>query len=421
MSKKVRTILIGLGIFLAVVLGVLVIYTVNKPGPTPTPTPQPTASPEVPQVMEVGADVCALSFTVAEELVPGLNCVTKELYKNDTRNTAGTYFLDTANKLTSTHELVPGNTYLYVVSYENTGTGATDGTIEDILPAGLTFKDADDGCTYVSSSRKVTCTLASVAAGDESHRVIRFTVNNTIDTDEEVSNTAKVISTSGDETTCSIANPVKTPPPSAIPSISPSPTPSVPGSPTPTPSPDLTAELDCVVKRVYEDDSRNIAGTYYLNSEITDTNTLANGQTIVYNIVVANRGEAAVPDTKIDDILSSNLTYVDASNGCTYDSSNRKVTCSVGSIPANTETSKSIRVKVGVAGTTSINNKADVYSTNGQRDICEISVSATGVIEQPPSPAPTALPEAGIFEVTAGTLGVGVLLLLLGALGLLLL
>lgn len=196
-------------------------------------------------------------------------------------------------------------------------------------------------------------------------------------------------------------------------------------SPTPTPSPSpsdsASSELDCVVKRVYEDDSQNTDGVYYLNREITDTNTLTNGQVIVYNIVVANRGGASTSETTIDDVLSSNLTYMDSSSGCSYDSSSRKVSCSVGSIPGNTETSKSIRVTVGVSGTTSINNRADVYSTNGQRDVCEISVSATGVIEQPPSPVPTSLPEAGVMEVTTATLSVGLLLLLLGGLGLMLL
>lgn len=197
-----------------------------------------------------------------------------------------------------------------------------------------------------------------------------------------------------------------------------------PGSsatPSPSPSGITSSELECVVKRVYEDDAQNTSGVYYLNREIVDTNTLTNGQVIVYNIVIANTGNAEVPGTTIDDVLSSNLTFQDASSGCTYDSGSRKVTCDVGFLPANTETSKSIRVTVAVAGTTSINNRADVYSTNGQRDTCEIAVSTTGTIEQPPSPVPTALPEAGVMEVTTATLSLGVLLLLMGGLGLLLL
>jgi uncharacterized repeat protein (TIGR01451 family) len=203
------------------------------------------------------------------------------------------------------------------------------------------------------------------------------------------------------------------------PGESPTPSPSITPSPSPSDSPN--ALLDCVVKRVYEDDSQNAAGVYYLNREITDTNTLTNGQVIVYNIVVANTGDGEVSETTIEDVLSSNLTYMDASSGCTYDSTSRKVTCAVGTVPGNTETSKSIRVSVATSGTTSINNRADVFSTNGQRDVCEITVGTTGVIEQPPSPVPSSLPEAGVMEVTTATLSIGVLLLLVGGLGLLIL
>lgn len=420
MKKQVRTILIGLSIFAAVLLGVFIIYTVNKPAPTPTPTP--TATPEPVEINEVTppTDVCALTFTVQEELVPGLACIDKELYKDDSANEEGDYDLSADNKLDGTHKLVPGETYVYVISYENTGNGATTGKVEDILPTGLTYKDGEDGCTYTSANRKIVCEIESVSPDQAGTKAFRFTVNANIDTSKSVKNSATVVPTVGDESICEITNPVKTPTPSTTPSTTPSATPSTPASATPTPSPNLSAELDCVVKRAYEDDSRNTAGTYYLNNEIVDTNTLSNGDTIVYNIVVENRGDAAVSDTTIDDVLSSNLTFVDASSGCNYDSASRKVSCAIGSLPANTETSKSIRVKIAVAGTASINNRADVYSTNGQRDICELKVTATGVIEQPPSPVPSTLPEAGIFELTAGTLGIGVLLLLLGALGLLL-
>jgi len=204
-------------------------------------------------------------------------------------------------------------------------------------------------------------------------------------------------------------------------STNPSPSPSLSPSPSPSPSSTSQASLDCVVKRVYEDDARNNAGTYYLNSEIVDTNMLQNNQVIVYNVVVANHGELAVSDTKITDVLSSNLTYMDASSGCSYGSANRTVTCTIGALDGNTETSKSIRVKVAVAGTSAINNRAEVFSTNGQRDSCEIAISATGTITQEPSPVPSSLPEAGVFEVTTGTLSLGLVLLLLGGLGLLIL
>lgn len=320
MSKRVKALLIGLSIFLLIIVGVLIVYTVNKPAPAPSPTPiaTPKPTPAPVEVLQVDSTAsCSLSFTVAgETVVPACNEVC------------------------------------------NTTTLLCDDNLECLIADGET----EGLCRHPDYLQEADCQ----------------------------------------------------PPTSASPSISPSP------SPSPSPSDSPTAELSCVVKRVYEDDTRNTAGTYYLNSEITDTNTLSNGQTIVYNIVIANTGDGEVPATTIDDTLSSNLTYLDASSGCNYDSTSRKVSCAVGTVPGNTETSKSIRVQVVTAGTSSINNKADVYSTNGQRDICEITVSTTGEIVQPPSPIPTALPEAGVMEVTTGTIGVGIIFLLLGALGLLL-
>lgn len=204
-------------------------------------------------------------------------------------------------------------------------------------------------------------------------------------------------------------------------------TPSPSGSSTPTPSPSSSpstppsAALDCVAKRMYLDDSRNRAGFYYIENEIVDTNVLQNGQIILYNVVVKNTGGNSVPDTTITDKLSANLTYVDGDTGCSYDSTTRVVTCTIGALASNSEAQRTFRVSVNVAGgTTSVSNTAEVSSTNGQRDSCSVQIDATGKVVVPPSPIPTALPQAGVFEVTAGTIGVGLLLLILGGLGLLL-
>lgn len=209
--------------------------------------------------------------------------------------------------------------------------------------------------------------------------------------------------------------------PSALPSSTPSATPSAPVYPSPSPSAPLSAALDCVVKRMYSDDSRNRAGFYYIEQEIIDTNTLQSGQTIVYNVVAKNTGGNSVPDTTITDKLSTNLTYVDGDSGCIYDSVTRVVTCTVGSLSAGSEVQRSFRAKVAATGTVSVANTAEVASTNGQRDSCSVVIDATGkVVTTVPSPVPAALPVAGIFEVTVGTVGVGLLLLILGGLGLLL-
>lgn len=169
------------------------------------------------------------------------------------------------------------------------------------------------------------------------------------------------------------------------------------------------------------DDSRNRAGFYYIENEIIDTNVLQNGQVILYNIVAKNTGGSSVPDTTITDKLSANLTYVDGDTGCAYDATTRTVTCTIGALASNSEAQRTFRVSVNVAGgTTAVSNTAEVSSTNGQRDSCSVQIDATGKVVVPPSPVPTALPQAGVFEVTAGTIGIGFLLLILGGLGLLL-
>lgn len=211
--------------------------------------------------------------------------------------------------------------------------------------------------------------------------------------------------------------------PSPSSSVSPSPSSSVSPTPSISPSPSsvLGAQLDCVAKRIYEDDSRNRAGFYYFENEIIDTNLLQDGQTVVYNVVMRNTGGVAVSDTTVTDKLSSNLTYLDGDSGCSYDSLSRTVTCTVGTLAANSEAQRSFRARITVAGTTSIANTAEVSSTNGQRDSCSIQVDATGKVVVPSPTAPAELPEAGVMEITTGTLGAGLLLLILGGLGLLLL
>lgn len=219
---------------------------------------------------------------------------------------------------------------------------------------------------------------------------------------------------------CPSTSPSPSPSGSVSPSSSPSPSPSS-SPPLASPSTPPSAALKCVSKKMYQDDSRNRAAFYYLEKEITDTNTISNGEVIIYNIITKNAGGNTVPDTIITDKLSTNLTYVDGDSGCVYDATTRVVTCTIGSLSSNSEAQRSFRAKVvDVTSRTSVANSAEITSTNGQRDSCSVQIDATGIVIVPPSPIPTALPEAGIFEVTAVPLGIGLLFLLAGALGLLL-
>ncbi len=216
MNKQLKLILTGLAALAVVVMGVFVVRSLNQEGsvpaqlssPAPAATPAPPAKPDIFTIGQPA--VCKLSFKVKPVLVPGLSCVSKDLYKDVSTNTAGTYATTAGNKLVASTELVPGTQYVYVISYSNTGTGATAGTIEDVLPAGLTFVDASAECTYASATRKVTCTLPSVAASASGTRAIRFRVDSSIAVDS-ITNTATVIPTSGTQSTCRLSNPIQKP------------------------------------------------------------------------------------------------------------------------------------------------------------------------------------------------------------------
>lgn len=177
---------------------------------TPAPTVEPVA-PAKPDIFTIGqGGVCKLSFKVKPTLVPGLGCVAKELYKDVSTNTAGSYAITAVNKLASGYELIPGTQYVYVINYSNTGTGSTTGVIEDVLPSGLTFVDASAGCSYATVGRKVTCTLPSVAASATGNMAIRIAVDSAIAV-EGITNTAVVIPTSGTQSSCKLSNPIQQP------------------------------------------------------------------------------------------------------------------------------------------------------------------------------------------------------------------
>ncbi len=202
----------------------------------------------------------------------------------------------------------------------------------------------------------------------------------------------------------------------------PSPTPSESPSPTPSPSAPPAPKLSCVVKRVYQDESDNSPGFYYLRREILDTATVEVGENIVFNVVVRNDGGGELTGVMINDKLSTAVEFEDADGGCSYKSTTRELSCEVGSLSEGMEGAKSFRVKVLSAGRDAIANTAEVTSEDGQSASCSIVLDSEGKVVPPPSPspvaaAPSALPNAGIMEITTRRMGWGVGLILLGLLG----
>ncbi len=104
---------------------------------------------------------CAATTACAEDLV-----ITKKAFK-DNGSTASNYSYSTEIDTVSKNQ-----TFIYAVTVTNNGkVDITGATITDILNGDhqdqLTFVDANRGCTYSATDKKVTCAGISVKAGGE--------------------------------------------------------------------------------------------------------------------------------------------------------------------------------------------------------------------------------------------------------------
>ncbi|HUC94415.1 MAG TPA: hypothetical protein VMR19_00220 [Candidatus Saccharimonadales bacterium] len=222
----VTLILAGVAIFTAVRL-----YQLGNQSVAPN---APSSNPKAAE--NTTSSSCSLTFTITPQ-TPGLNCTGKLAYVDDSRNTRGAYHLDPGNNITPGSNVAPGQTIVYDVGYKNTGTATTNSAlITDVLPVNVNFVDADNGCTYVSSTRTVTCNLGNVVAGGASQKAIRASILASAP-DGSFTNNAVISGTGVKNSECQIALNVQTSTgsPTATPTGTPTATPTV--TPTATPGP----------------------------------------------------------------------------------------------------------------------------------------------------------------------------------------
>ncbi|HUW24838.1 MAG TPA: hypothetical protein VMW04_04465 [Patescibacteria group bacterium] len=202
--KKSLTI-VGI-ILLTVILAALSVLTALRLKEMGTRPVAPSVPESKPEAVDVGppegltpATICQKSLSVGET-APGVYCADKIAYRDDSRNTAGEYYLE--DRIEEGETVSKGEKVVFNIKSLPLGT-AKETVIADVLSDSLDFVDAGVGCVYASATRTVTCTLASVA-----DIAIRVAVRN--DADESITNTAKVQAEGDPESTCSVTLTVAT-------------------------------------------------------------------------------------------------------------------------------------------------------------------------------------------------------------------
>lgn len=243
-------ILAAIAIFTAVRL-----YQLRQESVSPTaPESKPQAAISEQDETEAIPEACDnLVFTITPR-EPGLTCSGKFAFENDSRNTAGNYYLVTP--IGEGSEINPGDTFVYSIAYENTGDADVSGaTITDPLPNYLEYVDSHEDCSQ-NTDGEVTCNVGAVAAGDDNQIAIRVKLSDTASEGDAIANTARITPEEGDPSSCSINLKVAEDVP-ASPTPSPTATPRVTPGATPTPTPascnnscdadnDCASGLDCV-------------------------------------------------------------------------------------------------------------------------------------------------------------------------------
>lgn len=156
---------------------------------------------------------------------------------------------------------------------------------------------------------------------------------------------------------------------------------------TPTPVPGLS----CTSKRAWQDDSRNTPSVYYLTKSVSAGSDITPGQKLVYSLSYKNTGTTVVNSASFTDVLPSQVSFLDADSGCSYNSSTRTVTCNLNNVAVGESSQRAVRVQVSdtaVAG--SLINKASLQASGVDTSTCQIALNIQTSTNTPTSsPTPT--------------------------------
>ncbi len=240
----------------------------------------------------------------------------------DTTRTAVLGEADLELSKTGLSTVTAGETITYTVVITNNGPStAQSPVLEDIAPAGVTVDSVT--VRYADGSSKVcfvpTCVLRDLADGEVVTATVVGTVDSSVAADTILTNTATVASPTFDPT---------------------------PGNNTDDHGTLVTNEANLVIAK----------------RDLTDPTTA--GAQLTYAVVVTNSGPSDAVNVVVTDTLPANTTHLGNTAGCTGPNIDNQLTCSLGTIPANSSTSFQVTVLVasGVVTGTTISNTVELTS-----------------------------------------------------------
>jgi uncharacterized repeat protein (TIGR01451 family) len=239
---------------------------------------------------------------------------------------------------------VPGNDVTFTLLVKNSGPdAATNVTVRDPLPLGLTFVSASPGCSFASGT--VTCTVVSLAAG--------------------ASRSFMIVAHIAASAKTGFVNVATT------------------SSQTPDPDPnDSSAVINVPLGPRAE----------LQMTKVASASTIPAGGQEAYTLIAYNNGPSDASGVTIHDPVPAGMTIASAipsQGSCT---TNAGVVCMLGPLPAGGSAQVLVTVRAASTLSGSVTNTASVVADQPNAHPSDASASATTTVQPPPPPP--ALPPA---------------------------
>jgi uncharacterized repeat protein (TIGR01451 family) len=149
-----------------------------------------------------------------------------------------------------------------------------------------------------------------------------------------------------------------------------------------TPTTSQPAKLICPDKNAYRDVSPD-QSSFNINpvNNLYPNSNVSRGQFILYALNYKNTGTGVAKNGIFTDVLPSQVEYINSDSGCSYNSTNKTLTCNLGDIVSGQESQKAVRVKIlDSAPIGSFTNSASINYQGGVPSNCQIplNISAPG-------------------------------------------